>query len=89
MEPPFRDRRAVACTSKARETLSRVRPWRCTQCGALLGLEQNGELHVRYKEVQHWITGRCRHACRRCGTVNTVQTEAPAVGAATEPEVRR
>jgi hypothetical protein len=45
--------------------------WNCRSCGALLGVEQGGELHMKYKDVQHWITGRCRHACRRCGSMNT------------------
>ena len=45
--------------------------WHCHSCGALLGIEQGGELHVKYKDVQHWITGRCRHICRRCGSTNT------------------
>lgn len=49
-----------------------ARPWRCRSCGALLGMQQGDELHVKYKDVQHWITGRCRHACRRCGAMNTM-----------------
>jgi hypothetical protein len=27
-----------------------ARPWRCRACGALLGMERDGELHVKYKE---------------------------------------
>lgn len=51
--------------------------WSCSSCGALLGVEENGELHIKYKELQHWIRGTCRHRCRRCGTLNQV-TVAPA-----------
>jgi hypothetical protein len=54
-------------------TLARE-PWRCRHCGFLLGLEQGGELHVKYRDLQHWITGRCRHACRRCGAMNVLHT---------------
>jgi phage FluMu protein Com len=47
------------------------RDWRCRTCNALLGVEAHGELHIKYRDAQHWITGRCRHACRRCGSINT------------------
>jgi len=57
---------------------TRARRWSCRSCGALLGVEENGELHIKYKEVQHWICGSCRHRCRRCGTMNQV-TVAPAM----------
>jgi hypothetical protein len=49
-------------------------PWRCRRCGFLLGLEQAGELHVKYRDLEHWITGRCRHVCRRCGAMNVLNT---------------
>jgi hypothetical protein len=52
--------------------LTTARPWRCRVCGALLGMQQGAELHVKYKDVSHWIAGRCRHACRRCGAMNTL-----------------
>lgn len=45
--------------------------WHCRACGALLGIQQGDELHVKYKDVQHWVSGRCRHVCRRCGSMNT------------------
>ncbi|MGD0527718.1 MAG: hypothetical protein ABSE49_21475 [Polyangiaceae bacterium] len=49
-----------------------ARPWRCCSCGSLLGVLRGGELHLKYRDVEHWITGRCRHACRRCGATNAV-----------------
>ena len=48
-----------------------LRPWRCDTCATLLGVERDGELHVKYKEAQYWIRGACRHTCRRCGAMNT------------------
>jgi|GEM_PF-814778 len=53
------------------------RPWRCNDCGALLGMQYGAELHVKYKDVQHWIAGRCRHVCRRCGAMNTIHVVGP------------
>lgn len=48
-----------------------ARPWRCHACGSLLGVERDGDLHVKYKEAQYWIRGHCRHACRRCRAMNS------------------
>ncbi|HEX3344691.1 MAG TPA: hypothetical protein VHS09_08975 [Polyangiaceae bacterium] len=58
-----------------------ARPWRCHTCSALLGVLRQGELHVKYRDVEHWIAGRCRHSCRRCGATNTVES-APSGGGA-------
>jgi hypothetical protein len=65
-----------------------TQPWRCHGCGALLGIEQGGELHVKYKELQHWITGRCRHLCRRCGAMNTLHVTAQSRVACKEGQAR-
>jgi hypothetical protein len=51
--------------------------WRCKACGALLGIEQGGELHVKYKEADLRIVGSCRRACRRCGAVNEIAVGVP------------
>jgi hypothetical protein len=50
-----------------------TRAWRCQSCRALLGVVRGAELHVKYKEAHYWIDGRCRHACRRCGAINTLE----------------
>jgi len=84
MERPTRPPRVPVCPPNVRATLARSvpcpasppsairgRPWRCRSCDALLGVEHDGELHVKHKETEHWISGRCRHACRRCGAMNT------------------
>lgn len=54
------------------------RPWRCHACGALLGVLRSSELHLKYRDLQHWVTGRCRHTCRRCGAMNTI--DVPSAG---------
>jgi hypothetical protein len=48
------------------------RPWRCRTCGSLLGIERGDELHVRFKDAELWIVGRCRQVCRRCGESNSI-----------------
>ncbi|HEY3820259.1 MAG TPA: hypothetical protein VGL81_24005 [Polyangiaceae bacterium] len=95
MVRPSRDQTAVVCPATGPVAGSRpaargapsdpsaARPWRCRACGALLGVERNGEVHVKYKEVQHWISGRCRHHCRRCGTMNVLSVGAPDLAAVT------
>jgi RNase P subunit RPR2 len=43
------------------------REWRCWRCDTLLGVEQNGELHVKYKDAQYRVRGVVKATCRRCG----------------------
>jgi hypothetical protein len=84
MDRPTLDRRAAVSSTASTPTqrsLTRARPWRCHACRALLGVEHDGELHVKYKEVQHWIRGRCRHVCRRCGAMNTLLVAPPSATA--------
>jgi len=97
MDRPAFDSRALCSASaavSASEPAARrpfatpaARHWRCLACGALLGVERDGELHVKYKEAQYWIRGHCRHACRRCGAMNTLHTPAlPVLRAALAPQ---
>ena len=63
------------------------RPWRCRACAALLGMERDGELHVKYKEAVYSIRGQCRHGCRRCGAMNVLLVPPPPVRAVpTQPQ---
>ena len=44
--------------------------WHCHACRALLGIARGTHLHVKYKDAEIWIVGRCRCICRRCGKAN-------------------
>ena len=45
--------RAERATTSACRTAA-ARPWRCHACDMLLGMECDGELHVKYKEAHYW-----------------------------------
>lgn len=55
------------------------RKWLCIKCNALLGQEQESNLHIRYREdVQILVEGRdyrLTQVCRRCGTLNAWRVE--------------
>jgi hypothetical protein len=40
--------------------------WRCPACHALLGVEREGALHLRYKDAIYIARGPVRAVCRRC-----------------------
>lgn len=48
------------------------RTWRCDGCRALLGIEQEGKLHLKYKEAQYVVTGTAVAVCRRCAHLNRI-----------------
>jgi hypothetical protein len=50
--------------------------WRCPSCQALLGVEREGELHLRYKTAIYVARGPVRAVCRRCHQVSE-RTPAP------------
>jgi hypothetical protein len=52
-------------------------PWRCRVCGALLGVAQGGQLHVKYRDTELWVVGTCRRTCRRCGERNETTVGGP------------
>lgn len=50
-----------------------ARPWRCSKCKALLGINESGSLSVRHKKAQYIIDGKefkITTACRRCAQLN-------------------
>ena len=49
--------------------------WRCRRCGALLGVERGGRLHLKYKTAQFMVRGSVIAVCRRCSELN--ETESP------------
>jgi hypothetical protein len=47
--------------------------WGCEECGTLLGIERDGKLRVRYKDMEYRIDGRnytISTVCRRCHALN-------------------
>ena len=47
--------------------------WRCTKCGALLGIARGRRMYLRYKQAQYIVDGGdyCITAvCRTCSTAN-------------------
>ena len=51
-----------------------TREWRCTSCGALLGVARGSEVEVRYKTAAYRVRGELTTHCRRCGTLNRFDT---------------
>jgi hypothetical protein len=49
-------------------------PCCCKTCGALLGIERRGQLHLKYKDTENWFVGTFKWTtrCRRCGAMNSV-----------------
>lgn len=42
--------------------------WRCHSCSNLIGIERDGELHLKYKDAEFFVRGGfVRAPCRRCG----------------------
>lgn len=43
--------------------------WRCTCCGALLGIERGSSVELKYKQTTYLVErGLVTTRCRRCGT---------------------
>ena len=51
--------------------------WRCSRCGALLGVEQRGKIHLKYKAVQFVVEGSITTECRRCAEQNQIESNHP------------
>jgi len=57
-------------TSKA-EPITPISEWRCTGCGKLLGIGQDGRLHLRFARGHEYLVGfPVQATCRGCGTLN-------------------
>lgn len=54
-------------------------PCRCEKCAALLGIEQRGQLHLKYKDTEHKFVGTFKWTtrCRRCGSMNSLTVGLP------------
>jgi RNase P subunit RPR2 len=49
--------------------------WYCAECTALLGIRQADEVTIRFKqEINLMVSGRILLVCRRCGTINRLDT---------------
>ena len=47
--------------------------WVCEKCGALLGIEREPRLHIRYKELDVIVDGGdyvVTTSCRKCSALN-------------------
>jgi hypothetical protein len=50
------------------------RDWRCTRCGALLGVLRAGRIHLKYKAAQYMVEGKVAAVCHRCGELCVTMT---------------
>ena len=55
---------------------SKEKTWRCRRCHSLLGMEREGELHLKYKAARYVVAGVVITTCRRCSTVNQWSSDA-------------
>jgi len=52
-----------------------TRKWFCVECTALLGIRQGDQVNIRFKqEVNLTARGEVILICRRCGTINQINT---------------
>ncbi len=50
--------------------------WFCIECTALLGIRYGDQVNIRFKqEVNLTVKGEIILICRRCGTINQINTE--------------
>lgn len=62
-------------------TDSSSRQWRCCACRALLGVEHDRRLHLRYKSAEFIVTGRVVATCHRCAARNETSCPQPPAAA--------
>jgi hypothetical protein len=61
--------------------------FRCTQCGALLGLFTEICLDIRRRDLQVAVEGKASIVCYRCGKLNVVVHPAQSLAAARNERV--
>ena len=44
--------------------------WRCTECGKLLGVRREGQMHIRSSRGPEYLTGFPVTSACSCGTLN-------------------
>jgi hypothetical protein len=49
-------------------------PWRCSNCGALLGIRRGERIEIQYKTARYVVRGEVTARCRRCGATNTLSS---------------
>lgn len=50
--------------------------WRCTRCNRLLGIFQDGRLHIQFARGHKYLVGvPATSVCRSCQTLNETHTE--------------
>lgn len=42
-------------------------PIKCKSCGTLFGIEQDGSLNIKHRDLYRTIKGSVEGPCRRCG----------------------
>ncbi len=50
------------------------REWRCSRCNTLLGIEQQGAIHLKYKKARFIVRGSVVAQCRKCAQMNETST---------------
>ena len=50
-----------------------TKEWRCKACDTRLGIQEDEELHLKYKKAGYQVRGKgavVKATCRNCGTAN-------------------
>lgn len=49
------------------------RLWRCSRCRTLLGVVEDGSIHLKYKAARYVVEGHVVAVCRRCSEANDIR----------------
>lgn len=73
MPTPYASRQAAPMSwtgAATKPTLSNPE-WRCIRCSKLLGVSQDGRMHLRFARGHEYLVGfPVQATCRGCGTLN-------------------